>query len=76
MSHIQQNYALQLFWRIFGEIHRELFFLFHKLTISEKSMEILSHFFFKQVLKVENPAVYLDLFKQLFLIKPVKWGKY
>ena len=46
MSHIQLNYAFLLFWSIFGEIHRELLFLIQKLTISEKSTEILRKFVF------------------------------
>ena len=41
MSHIQLNYAFLFFWRIFGEIHREILFLVKKVTISETSTEIL-----------------------------------
>ena len=44
MSHIQKNYAFLLFWSILGEIHRELLFLVQKVTISEKSTEILRKF--------------------------------
>ncbi len=47
MSYILQNYAFLLFWSIFGGIHRELFFLDIKLTISEKSTEILRKFVFR-----------------------------
>ena len=46
------------------------------MTISEKSIEILRNLFFLPFLKVENPEEYLDLFKQLFLIKPLKWDNY
>ena len=46
MSLIQLNYAFLLFWSIFWEIHRELLFLVQKLTISEKSPEILRKFVF------------------------------
>ena len=46
MSLIQLNYAFLLFWSIFWEIHRELLFLVQKLTISEKSQEILRNFVF------------------------------
>ena len=53
----------------------ENFFLVQKVTISEKSTEILGKFVF-QVWKGENPEENLDLFKQLFLIKQVKCGKY
>ncbi len=41
MSHIQLNYAFLLFWSIFGEIRRELFFLVQKVNISERITEIL-----------------------------------
>ena len=41
VSQILQNYAFLLFWRIFGEIHRELYFLDIKETISETSTEIV-----------------------------------
>ena len=60
----------------FGEIRRELFFLDIKVTISETSTEIFREFFFLPCLKVANPEENLDLFKQLFLIKPVKGDKY
>ena len=45
MSHIEINYVFVLFLTIFGKIHRELLFLVQKLTISEKSTEILRIFF-------------------------------
>ncbi len=34
------------FWSIFGKIHRELVFLVKKLTISERSTEMLRKFVF------------------------------
>ena len=43
------------FWNIFGKIHRELFFLYIKVTISEKSTEIVRIFFFLPILKGSNP---------------------
>ena len=46
MSHILLNYAFLLFWNIFVEIHRELFFLDIKVAISETSTEILRNFVF------------------------------
>ena len=46
VSHIQLNYAFLLFCSFFGEIHRELLFLVQKVTISEKSTEILRKFVF------------------------------
>ena len=57
------------------EIHRELPFLVKKVTISERSTEILRIFFFN-ILKLVNPEEYLDMFKHLFLTKPVKGNKY
>ena len=45
MSHIQLNYAFRLFWSNFGLIHWKLLFLFQKVTITEKSTEILRNFF-------------------------------
>ena len=44
MSHILLNYSFLLFWSIFVEIHREIFFLVKKVTISETSTEILRKF--------------------------------
>ena len=46
LSHIQLNYVFQLFWIIFGEIHREHLFLDQKVTISERRTEILTKFVF------------------------------
>ena len=57
------------------EIHREYFFLDIKVTISEASTEILRNLFFCPCLKGANTEENLDLFKQLFLFKPVKGDK-
>ena len=47
------------------------------MTISEKNTEILrKSVFVNKFEKGENPEVNLDLFKQRFLIKSVKLGKY
>ena len=46
VSHILLNNVFLLFWSIFVEIHRELFFLDIKVAISEMSTEILRIFFF------------------------------
>ena len=46
MNHILLNYAFVLFWSIFEEIHRELYFLGLKVTLSEMSTEILREFVF------------------------------
>ena len=60
----------------FGEIHRELRFLVKKVTISERSTEKLRKFVFLNMFEKVNPDEILDLFKQLFFIKPVKGKKY
>ena len=46
-------------------------FLFKKVNISDRSTEIVRNKFEKGENRVEN----LDVLKQLFLIKPVKWDK-
>ena len=76
MSDILLNYAFLLFWSILRKIHRELFFLLKKVAISETSTEILRKFVFFTMFEGANPEENLDLFKQLFLIKPVKGDKY
>ena len=68
--------CLSVFLNIFGAIQRELLFLDIKMTISERITKILRNLFFKTCLKGENPEENLDLFKQIFLIKPVKGDKY
>ena len=54
-----------------GENHRELYFLDIKETISETSSKILTKLVFLTMFERANPEENLDLFKQLFLIKPV-----
>ena len=76
MRHILINYAFLLLWSIFGKIHSELLFLDIKVTMSQMSTEILRNVFSYHILKVANPEENLDLFKQLFWIKPVKGDKY
>ena len=77
VSHILLNYAFLLFWSIFGEIHRELFFLDIKVTISETSTEILRNFVFLTMFEkgkiLRKIWICLNIF---FLIKPVKGDKY
>ena len=46
-------------------------FLDIKVTISETSTEILRKFVFLTMFERANPEENLDLFQQLFLIKPV-----
>ena len=76
MSYILLNYAFLFFWSSFGQIHIEHYFLDINVTITETSTEILRTLFFLPRLKGANPEKNLDLFKQLFLIKPVKVDKY
>ena len=69
--------CLSVVWTIFGEIHRELFFLVNKVTFSETTTDILRKFVFLTMFeKWQNLKKNLDLFKQLFFIKPVKGDKY
>ena len=72
LSHILLNYGFLMFWSNLLEIHRELFFLDIKVTISETSTEKLRKFVFLPSLKGANPEENLDMFKLLFFIKPVK----
>ena len=72
MSHKLLNYAFLLFWSIFEKIERELFFLDIKVTISETKTEVLRNFVFLTMFERGKSGGNLDLFKQLFLTKPVK----
>ena len=73
VSHTLLNYAFLLFWSILGEIHRELFFLVQKSDyLREEHWNIQNFVFPYHVWKGANPEENLDLFKQLFFIKPVK----
>ena len=76
MYHIQQNYAFLLFWIIFVEILRELHFLVKIVLSQEGALKYSEVLFLLTFLKGANPEENLNFFKQLFLIKPVKWGKY
>ena len=76
VSQILLNYAFLLLWRILRVIHRELFFLVNKVTISETSTEILRNLFFLPCLKRANSEENLDLFKQVFFKKKLKGDKY
>ncbi len=72
MGHISPNYAFLLFWNFFVLIHSKFVLLFKKVTISERSTEIHRKFVFvKQVWKGANQEENLDLFNQLFFIKPI-----
>ena len=58
------------------EIHRELLFLVKKGLSQKRALKYLESLFFLPCLKGANPEENLDLFKQFFLIKPVKWDNY
>ena len=64
------------FLSILGEIYGELFFLDIKWLSQKQALIYLEIFFFLPCLKGSNPAKNLDLFKQLFLIKPLKGNKH
>ena len=59
----------------FWEIHRKHFYLDIKVTISERSTEILRKFVFLAMFE-KDPKENFVLFKPLFLIKPVKGDIY
>ena len=67
---------LLLFGSIFEEIDSKLLFLVKKLTLSETSNIYSESRYFLPYFKWATPEENLDLFKQLFLFKPVKGDKY
>ena len=76
VSLIQLNYAFLLFWSIFAEILSELLFLVKKLLSQKVAMKYPESLLFLTCLKRVTPEENLYLFKQPYLIKPLKWGKY
>ena len=48
------NYDFLVFWSIFGEIHRELFFLGIRVTIAETRTEKLRKFVFLTMFEKEQ----------------------
>ena len=77
MSHTQLNYALLLFWNIFGEFQGKLLFLVKNVTISERSTEILRKFVFLS--KFEKGQIQRKIWiccKQPFWFKAVKYEIY
>ena len=76
MSHIFLNIAFLLFKAFFGEIPRELFFLDIKVTTQKRALKYSESLLFLPCLKWANAEENLDLFKQLFLNKPVIEDKY
>ena len=77
MSLIQLNYAFLLFWSIFGETHWKLLFVVKKVTISERSSEIIRTFdFLNKFDKGQIPRQIWICCKQPFLFKEEKRGKY
>ena len=70
------NLCFSVVLKGFGEIHRELLFLVQNVTMSERRPEILIKFVLHNMFeKGQILRKNLYLFKQLFLIKPVKWKK-
>ena len=67
------NYAFLLFWSIFGEIHRKLFFLDIKVTkLRNEHWNSQKVCFSYHVWIGAKPVENLEIFKQFFLIKSVK----
>ena len=76
MGYIQLNYAFLLFWSILGKIHRKILFFNQKVTISERSREILRKLVF--LIKFEKGQIQKKNWiccKQPFLFKAVKREK-
>ena len=65
--------CFQAFW---GAIHRELLFLVKIGYLRKVHWNTHKVCLFFNVWKGENTEENLDLFKQMFLIKPVKGDKY
>ena len=74
MYHIQLNYDFFWFWSIFVEIHRELIFLDNNLLSQKGALKLSESLFFNMFERV-NPDENLNLFRKLYLIKPVKGDK-
>ncbi len=72
MSYILLNNAFLLFWSIFQDIHRELFILVKKVTISETSSDILRKFVFLTMFEKEQILWKIWISFNNFLIKAVK----
>ena len=77
MSHIQLNYASLLFWSTFEEIHWKFLFLVKKVTILERSSEILRKFVCPNKFEKEQIQSKIRIcYKQPFWFKAVKRDKY
>ena len=63
MRQILLIYVFLLFWSIFGEIHRELFFLDIKMTSQKRALKYSESSFLSPCLKGANTEENLDLFK-------------
>ena len=77
MCYIQLNNIFLLFWSFLGKIHWKLLFLAKKLTLSERSSDILGNFVFLN--KLEKGKIQRKMWiscKQPFLYKAVKLDKY
>ena len=77
MSHLQINFAFRLFWSILGEIHWKFLFLIIKLTLSERSSDIIGKFVFLN--KLEKGKIHRKIWiicKQNLLYEAIKWDIY
>ena len=72
MSHKLLNYIFLLFWSIFGEIHRKIFFLDTKVTLSKTITEILRKFDFLTIFEIGQILRKIWICLNIFSIKPVK----
>ena len=74
MSHKLLMYVFLLFWSIFVEIHREVFFIDIKVISQKVAMIYSESLFYLPCLIGENPEENLDLFKHLFFNQTRKSG--
>ena len=77
MSHLQIKFAFRLFWSILGEIHWKFLFLNIKLTLSERSSDVIGKFVFLN--KLEKGKIHRKIWiicKQNLLYEAIKWDIY
>ena len=76
VNHIQLNYVFLLFCRVFGKFDENFSFI-QKVTISERSTEILRKITFLNKFEKEKIQRKICIwFKQQFVFKAVKWDNY
>ena len=75
VSHIHLNYAFVCFEAFLGKFTEKFSFYSQNEYLRKKHRNIKKVRFSQHVWKGANPGEKLDLFKQLFLFKPIKGYK-